>query len=420
MTPLRRLIVWPMILSLGAAAAAADWPQFRGPGGMGIAAKEKGVPTKWDDDTNLAWKVELPGPGASSPIVVGDRVLVTCYSGYGLPKGQVGDIANLKRHLLCFSRAGKPLWKKEFAAQGKEAPYAGTFITKHGYASSTPVSDGKHVFVYFGTTGVLAFDLDGNEKWRVSVGKEAHGWGSGSSPIVYKDLVIINAGIESGALVALQKENGKRAWTADGTSMSWATPAVVDAGKRKELVVNLPGHIRAFDPDSGNDLWSCKGTEDFYVVGEAIAQDGIVYAIGGRDNMACAVKTGSKGEVSPLWRINKGSNVGTPVFHDGHIYYSNEQSGIVYCVRAKDGKVAYDKRLEPEAGLIYASPTLADGKLYYVSREQGTYVVEVSPTFKLLAHNSLKKDTSVFNASPAIVDGKIYLRSDRFLYCIGK
>src|SRR5439155_17366233 len=135
-------------------------------------------------------------PGASSPIVVGDRVLVTCYSGYGLPKGPPGDIANLKRHLLCFSRAGKPLWKKEFAAQGKEPAYTGSYITKHGYASSTPVSDSKHVFVYFGTTGVIALDLDGNEKWRVSVGKETHGWGSGSAPILFKGLVIVDAGIE--------------------------------------------------------------------------------------------------------------------------------------------------------------------------------------------------------------------------------
>ena len=419
MTPLRRLIVWPMILSLGAAAAAADWPQFRGPGAMGIAAKEKGVPTKWDDDTNVAWKVELPGPGASSPIVVGDRVLVTCYSGYGLPKVQAGDIANLKRHLLCFSRAGKPLWKKEVTARGKEAPYTGGFITKHGYASSTPASDGKHVYVFFGTTGVLAFDLDGNELWRKSVGAGTNDWGSGTSPILHKNLVIVNAAVESESLVALSKEKGDVVWTAPGISYSWVTPVLVDTGSRSELVVSMYQKVRAFDPAKGTELWSCRGIND-YVCSSIVAAAGVVYAIGGREGNAIAVKAGGKGEVDELWRVHKGSNVSSPALHDGYLYWTHEQNGSAYCVDAKNGKLRYTERLQPEPGLIYASPTLADGKLYYVSREQGIYVVDASPTFKLLAHNRFKSDTSVFNASPAIVDGKIYLRSDRFLYCIGK
>ncbi len=376
------------------------------------------MPAQWDDDTNLAWKVELPGPGASSPIVVGDRVLVTCYSGYGIPGKKGGNLKSLTRHLLCFDRAGKPLWKKDVAAV-KDAPYQG-YLALHGYASSTPASDGKNVYVFFGTAGVLAYDLDGKQLWQQSVGTRTHGWGSASSPVLYRNLVIVNACIESGALVALDRETGKPAWTADGMDETWSTPTLADAAGRTDLVVNLPGKFKAFDPMSGSELWSCAGTTDFYVATTVIAEAGVVYMVGGRDNRALAVKAGGKGEVQPLWRISKGSNVSAPIYHDGHLYYAHESGGVVYCVKAADGTVAYEKRLLPEPQLNYAQATYGDGKIYYVSRTDGVYVVAASPTFKQLAHNVFKNDRSVFNGSPAIADGRLYLRSDRYLYCIGK
>jgi outer membrane protein assembly factor BamB len=421
MSVLCRWIAPGLVLSYSLLAAAADWPQFRGPGGLGVApAKEKDLPAKWDDDTNVAWKAELPGPGSASPIVVGDRVLVTCYSGYGVPNKKGGDLKDLRRHLLCFNRAGKLLWKKEVAAQVEDSTYSPPYITMHGYASSTPTSDGKNVYVFFGVAGVLAYDLDGNELWRRSVGTDTDGWGSGSSPVLHKDLVIVNAAIESGSLVALHKDTGKPAWTAKGLSRSWSTPTLVDAGSRKELVVNLPGKFRAYDPDAGRELWNCLGTRDFYVCPEVIAHDGVVYAIGGRDYNGVAVKAGGQGEVKELWRVKRGSNVGSPVYHDGYLYWAHEGQGVVYCVKAADGTLVYDKRLAPEPGRIYASATYGDGKIYYVSREKGVYVVAASPTFELLAHNTFKSDSSVFNASPAIADGQLFLRSDRYLYCIGK
>jgi hypothetical protein len=406
------------VLLLLVPCVAADWPQYRGPGGLGVAAQEKGLPTTWDDDTNVAWKVALPGPGSSSPIVVGDRVLVTSYSGYGVGnKG--GDIANLKRHVLCFNRAGKQLWKKDVPAD-KDAPFSGSFITLHGYASSTPASDGKNVYVFFGTAGVLAYDLEGKQLWQARVGSGIDDWGSGTSPVLYKDLVIVNASIESNSLVALARDTGKPVWTTKGLNKSWSTPTLLDVAGHKELVVNLPGTVQGYNPDNGKPLWSCPGTQDFYVVPAVIAEGGVVYMVGGRDNTALAVKAGGQGEVRPLWRIAKGSNVSSPVDHDGYLYYAHESGGIVYCVKAADGKVAYEKRLDPEPELNYASATYGDGKIYYVSRTDGVYVVAASPTFKQLAHNVFKSDPSVFNASPAIADGRLYLRSDRYLYCIGK
>ncbi len=420
MTRMCRMFALGLIVAPALYVGAGDWPQFRGPGGMGAApASEKGLPAEWSDDAGIAWRVELPGPGASSPIVVGDRVLVTCYSGYGVPGKAGGDVHDLKRHLLCFNRAGKPLWKREVAAV-KDAPYSPPYITLHGYASSTPASDGKCVYVYFGTAGVIAYDLDGKQLWQQSVGTGTHDWGSGSSPVLYKNLVIVNASIESGALVALAKDTGKPAWTAKGLRMSWSTPTLVPVGGHTELVVNLPGKVHACNPDNGNPLWHCLGTRDFYVVPEVVAHDGIVYMVGGRDNLALAVKAGGKGEVTPFWRVAKGSNVSSPVYHDGYLYYAHEQGGIVYCVKAADGKIAYEKRLDPAPEYNYASATYGDGKIYYVSRTDGVYVVAARPTFKQLAHNVIKSDPSVFNASPAIADGRLYLRSDRYLYCIGK
>src|SRR5438034_339774 len=141
------------------AFAAADWLQFRGPGGLGVAPA-KNLPVTWSDSSNLHWKTALPGPGSSSPIVVGDKIFVTGYTGYGLDSNDAGDLKNLKRHLVCLDHKGKILWTRDVVTDAKDARFTGSFITQHGYASSTPASDGKTVYCFFGVAGVVAFDLD--------------------------------------------------------------------------------------------------------------------------------------------------------------------------------------------------------------------------------------------------------------------
>src|SRR5262249_38708054 len=154
-------------------------------------AKDNNVPTTWSATENIIWKTDLPGAGSSSPIVVSNKIFVTCYSGYGLPD-KMGNMEDLKRHLLCVDRAnGKILWTREVPALQPEVQYR-SYQAQHGYASSTPVSDGEHVYVFFGKAGVFAFDLDGKKLWQASVGERTHNWGSGTSPILYKDLVIVN------------------------------------------------------------------------------------------------------------------------------------------------------------------------------------------------------------------------------------
>jgi outer membrane protein assembly factor BamB len=398
----------------GGAARAADWPQFRGPDSRALA-DAKGLPAEWGPDRGVAWKAELPGPGGSSPVVVGDKVFLTCYSGYGLDKEDPGNLKDLKRHVLCLGRAGgKVLWSREIPAAQPEAKLQ-TYLDLHGYASSTPCSDGKALYAFLGKSGVFAFDLDGKQLWQTSVGTGTHGWGSATSPLLHRDLVIVNASVESRSLVALDKKTGKEKWRAKGVSQSWSSPVLVKAGGRTELVVSGSKAVLGYDPDTGKELWHAD-VFDWYVCPTVVAHEGVVYAL---QNSACAaVKAGGRGDVTEthtLWQKSFGAVVSSPVYHDGHLYWA---AGQAYCVKADDGTVVYRERLKPNPGEIYASPVIADGKLYYVSRTAGTFVLEAGPKFKLLAHNTL--DDSVFNGSPAVSGSQLFLRSDRYLYCLGK
>lgn len=414
--------VWIIFVAVAAGAAlGADWRQFRGPGGQGIS-DETGLPSEWSAEKHIAWRVELPGAGASCPVTQGNRVFVTCYSGYGLDAKSPGTMEDLRRHLLCLDRAtGKTLWAREFQPVLPEHKYAGEG-SYHGYAASTPVVDGDRLYVFFGKSGVFCFDLDGREVWHVLVGKNTSGWGSGASPVLVGELLLVNASVESGALVALDKTTGKEVWRAPGISSAWNTPVLVTPpGQGPELVVSIQNWLVGLAPDTGKELWRADGVHR-YVCPSVVAHDGIVYAIGG-GSTSLAVKAGGRGDVTKthvLWRVPKGSNVGSPVYHDGHLYWASDSGGVAFCQEAATGKVVYSERLSPAAGQVWASPVLADGKLYYVSKENGTYVVAAEPKFRQLAHNVIAGDKSRSNASLAVSNGQLFLRNDHALYCIGK
>jgi outer membrane protein assembly factor BamB len=403
-----------------AQANALTWPQFRGPGGQGIST-EKGLPTTWGPQENIAWKTALPGAGTSSPIILGQRVYLTCYSGYNVPGRPGGAMEQLKRHLLCLDAGdGKMLWTKDIAS---ELPEQGNIREGHGYASSTPATDGERIYTFFGKSGVFAFDLDGKQLWQADVGTELNGWGSAASPVLSGNLVIINASVESGALVALDKKTGKEVWRARGMRESWNTPILVPTeGGKTELVVAIMGKVLGFDPATGEALWSCATDIPWYMVPSLVANDGIVYCIGGRNGGgALAVRTGGKGDVTQthrLWTLGKGSNVPSPLYHEGHLYWINDGLPIAYCVEAATGKIVYEQRID-RGDQVYASPILADGKIYYVGRTGRTYVLPARPAFELLATNTVG-DRSMYNAGLAAAGGRLYLRSDHFLYCISK
>jgi len=409
-------LVFNLVLAASFApfCAAADWPQFRGPGGQG-ASDEKNLPVSWSDEENIVWKTKMPGYGASSPIALGDKIFVTCYSGFGdVPNP--GSMEDLRLHVVCVNRAnGEIVWDQKIKPRFPESER----VRDHGYAGPTPVTDGKFVYVFFGKTGVLKFDLDGNQLWQAEVGDGLSGWGCGTSPVLYKNLVIVNASVESGSLVAIDKSSGEEVWRAKGMKESWNTPHLVDVGGGKqEVVVSVQGKILGFDPGSGEQLWSCDGIPD-YVCPSVISQDGIVYVIGGRQSKCIAARAGGKGDVTgthKLWEANVGANVSSPVIHDGYLYWVSDRNTVAYCVRMSDGEVMYQERFPSQP---YASTVVADGKLYVVTRQGGTYVLAATPEYKELAHNKLQ-DRSTFNASPIVSGGQLFLRSNEYLYCIGE
>ncbi|MCI0458281.1 MAG: PQQ-binding-like beta-propeller repeat protein [Gemmataceae bacterium] len=402
------------------ASTGSDWPAFRGPTHDGTSS-ERGLPVKWSASENVVWKTKLPGPGTSSPIVWKDRLYLTCWTGHGARKG-AGKIETMRRHLLCVDRtSGKILWDSPVAPKLPENDYTYQLI-QHGYTSSTPATDGERVYVFFGRTGVLAFDLDGKQLWQTEVGDGLNSWGSASSPVLYKDLVIVNASVESGALVALDKKTGKQVWRVKGIRDCWSTPVLVEVpGGKTELVFNVPTTVLGFDPQTGEKLWTCSGISTITATSSPVPHKGVVYVMGsasGGGPLFLAVRAGGRGDVSKthvLWTQKVGSNHTSPVLLDGRLYCV---SGQVWCLKADTGAVVFQERLY-DARQEYSSPVAVGDRIIAVTRKDGAYVLAGGDKLQVLARNNLG-DSSSFNASPAVSDGRLYVRSDSYLYCIGK
>lgn len=409
------------LTSFNAPSPEATWSSFRGPSGMGIS-ESKGLPLKWSLTENIAWKAELPGPGASSPIVFGDRIYITAYSGFFVP-GQEGKKEDLTRHLLALKRTdGSLIWEQKVKAKLPEEDR----IRDHGFAASTAAADAAGVIVFFGKTGVIAFNHEGNEVWRRDVGDKTNGWGSSASPVIHNDLVYINASVESGSLFALDRKTGEVKWQRKGINEAWNTPVLVKAANgRLELVLAIQGKILSFNPETGEPLWDCATEITWYMVPSIVAGDGIVLSLGGRSGKAgLAVRAGGSGDVTDthrLWTSTKGCNVPSPVYLDKHLYWMHQDLGTAYCANAETGEIVYEKRLA--RGQVYSSALLADGKIYYLTRDGKTYVVPAKPEFEELAMNDLSDRNdrnNLFNGSPAVDGTRLLIRNDKFLYCIGK
>ncbi len=401
-------------------APASDWRLFRGPTGQGVS-DEKNLPTEWSATQNIVWKLKLPGAGASSPVILGDRVFLTAYSGYALDTKTPGNQKDLKRHLLCIDRVkGTIVWSKEFEPVLPEHNYSGEGAY-HGYAANTPITDGEKLYVFFGKSGVYCFDLDGKEIWRTLVGKGTNGWGSGASLMLFKDKLIVNASIESNSLIALKKTDGAELWKTPKVGSAWGTPVVVTTpAKEPELVLSMSGRVAGFDPETGKELWSAAG-HGGYVCPSVVTHSDTVYAIGG-GGTSLAIKSGGRGDVTKtntLWRMKKGSNASSPIYHDGQIYWSSEGGGVIHRQDAVTG-MSTEKRVKPDAGRVWASPILADGKLYFVSQFAGIFVVSADAKLDIVSHNTFADDKARANASLAISNGQLFFRNDQYLYCIGK
>lgn len=448
------------------ATARADWTRFRGPNGSGISSSD--APTEFGAEKNLMWKLELPGQGVSSPIVVADKVFVTCYSGYGFEDGEIED---LKRHLICADRkSGKMLWTKTVDAKMPEDPWRPPGVPTHGYASNTPTSDGTYVYAFFGKSGGYAFDLDGNEIWNQSVGQEQSnkGFGSAASPIVTDEHVIVNAADESLAIVWLDKKTGKEVHRADagGLRECWTTPVLVKNGDESEIALSVIGEIWGLSNKTGELRWHANGVNSRNAQVSLIVNEGIVYATG---EESYAVRVDGEGDVSKsntIWEGRLRTRYATPVLINDRLY--SVSGSVVECVDSKTGERVFQGRLPdgnsvparddsrgPERGGFdrrergssggragrgsgggarggrggggggpgggdFASPVAANGKIYITTNSGMLHVINATNEFDVVASNDMTFDTSGFGGTPAISDGCLFLRSNTHLYCIGK
>ncbi|MDG1513731.1 MAG: PQQ-binding-like beta-propeller repeat protein [Mariniblastus sp.] len=413
-------------------AVAEDWPRFRGPMGSGVANSGTAVPSTWSPKANLAWKVEMPGPGASSPIIVGNKAFVTCYSGYGLDQSNPGELENLVRHLVCVDmQTGKQLWQKDVKVVLPEDPYSGIGVTAHGYASHTPVSDGKNVYAFFGKSGVHAFDMDGNKLWSAEVGKESDPtrWGSSSSPIVFENLVIVTASAESQSIVALDKSSGKEVWRqeAKGLDGMWGTPALVKIDdKRTDLVMCVSKELWGLNPKTGKMRWlaDATGAQNAY---SSIIQDGSrVFAVTGRGGGSVAVDAGGSGDISKtntVWTGGVSGSFASPVRHESKIYAIAR--GIVTVMDTDTGEQLERLRLkggEQTGGrfgsLDYPSPIVVGDRLFYMNGSGQMYVFALGDKMEQLAVNKVTNDKEIFWGTPAVSNDKLVIRSSENLYCV--
>lgn len=412
----RFVLVFALVLGLPWTAGAENWPGWRGPKGNGQSA-EKDIPWTWSEKDNIRWKVKLPGPGNSSPIIWGNRVFLS----------QSLDAKGHRRALLCLDRQdGKILWQREVPYKDNE-PTHGT----NPFCSATPLTDGQRVIVSHGSAGIFCYDFNGKELWTKEVGKVYHIWGTASSPIFYGDLVILwcSPG-ERQFLLALDKKTGEKVWQHDEPGGkfgqdskdwlgSWSTPIIVPVDGHDELILPVPNMVKGFDPKTGKELWHCLGAGRLAYTSAVAAEDGTILVQCGFHGPALAVKAGGKGDVTKthrLWLITQKNpqRIGSAVII-GDLAYSLSAPGMAQCFELKTGKEIWGS--QRAGGQCWSSMVLVDGKLL-VSNDGGeTYIFAASPKFTQLGRNVLKAG-DIIRASIAVSDGELFIRSYSHLWCI--
>lgn len=421
---MKRISCFLSLLLVLPISSRADWPQFRGPNAQGVSTES--VPVEWSSEKNLLWSVDLPGEGSSSPIISGNAVFVTAWSGSGEERC---------RHLVRVDlESGEIAWQVSVPPDFPEDPAKG-FIMEHGWASNTPVTDGESVFCYFGKAGVYAFDFDGKELWKARTGglSSQKRWGSASSPILHENLVIVPAGEELRALVALDKKDGSEVWRAEGPVLeqSYGSPVLVPVeGGRTDLVFAAATEWWGLDPATGERRWTATYNLPGNMSNTTHVSGGILTVSGGFPRTArVAIPIGGSGDRSGeiLYDTQKPATYMTvPVEHEGVLYWIAD-GGIAFAAEPGEADPLWQERVPDLTGAggrgkpFYASPVLAGGKIYATSRANGTFVIDPSREgLRVLAQNKFEGDETLFNATPAVAKGKLLLRSQKKLYCVGE
>jgi outer membrane protein assembly factor BamB len=406
-----------VFLSLAASAPAGEWPAWRGPRGDGVS-DETGIPLRWSKTENICWKAPIPGKGHSSPIVWGDRVFVTtCLEEEG------------KRVLLCLDRRdGKRLWEQVVVTAKLERKHK-----LNSYASSTPATDGRHVWVTFldyPRLLVACYDVEGKLIWRKSPGEFHSVHGFCSPPILYKDLVIVNGDQDAQAyLVALEQATGAERWRADrpNRTRSYCPPLIIDAAGKKQLVLSGSKCVASYDPDTGKQHWIIDGPTEQYVASLVFA-DGVVFVTTGfPEYHLMGIRPNGTGNITRthvVWHEGQGARgasgaayVPSPIAHGKYVFLVSDKpgpdNGKASCLEAGTGKRLWMEKLGRHHS---ASPVAAGEYLYFVDDDGQTFVLKAGPTFEVVSRNQLEEECS---ASPAIAHGQIFIRTLHNLYCIG-
>ena len=407
-----------LILSAAKPGFASDWPNWRGPKYDGVASGN-GYPATWSAKENVRWKVTLPGPGASTPILWGDQIFLTC-----LVEG--------KNTAVALDRGGKILWQTPVGKQARSGKNP-----KATGSNPSAVTDGKHLFVYFKSGDLACLDLNGKLLWEKNLqaeyGEDTLWWDLGTSPVLTKDCVVV-AVMHSGPsfVVAFDKASGKVAWKQDRNldapseaAQSYTTPVVLEHDGSELLVVLGADHVTAHDAATGKELWRVgtlnpSGNGFFRSIASAVVEEGIVVAPYARGSTLTAIKLGGSGDVTKthvVWeRDDLGADVPTPAALDGKIYVCGDR-GQVTCLDVKSGETLAQGQAPRHRTAYSSSPVIADGKLY-IAREDGTTFVLSLDGLKVIAENKLDGEQTV--ATPVFADGQILIRTRESLYCLGK
>jgi outer membrane protein assembly factor BamB len=410
------VLVW---LVFGTVAVAGNWPNWRGADFSGVAPGS-GYPTQWSKTENVLWRADLPGRGASTPIVWGERIIVTCAVDGG-------------NGVLCLDSAGKLVWKKAIGTErpGKKDKASG--------CNPSAVTDGERLYVYFKSGDLACLDFSGEVLWQQNLqalyGADTLWWDLGTSPVLTKDNVVI-AVIQTGPsyVGAFDRKTGKPAWKVERKSnapvesaQSYTTPVVVNDDGKEILVVLGADIVTAHQASDGKELWRVEGLnptgqQNFRSISSPIVAHGIVVAPYARGATLTAIRLGGTGNVTKshvVWSKadRLAADVPTPATQDGKVYFCTDM-GVISCLDLKTGDVVWTGRTERSGTAFSSSPVIVDGKIY-VTREDGTtFVVKQGPAFELLGKNELEGESVV--ATPVFVDGRILIRTREHLYCIGK
>ncbi len=418
------------------AATADNWPNWRGPNFNG-SSNEKGLPTIFSKEENVAWKTDLPGVGSSTPVVWGDAVFLT-----SVDEKQDGVVA-----IRIDADTGKVVWSRKFG-EGTRQDERST------YAGPSAVTDGKLVYFFSGSGNLVALDFSGKQIWGRDIQKEygpfAFGWTFSTSPVLYggtlflqvlqRNVPVNGKGRENGPndsyILALDPATGKEKWRhvrpakAVGESLeSFTTPTpIVHAGREELLVIGgdcLTGH----DPATGKELWrwgtwNHKRISHWRLVPSAVYGKGVILACAPKGNPVYAVNAGKNGTIRNIDQIwtSEGkqvtADVATPLFYDGYFYILNGRNKFLSCVLPKTGEIVWSERLNAKTKLE-ASPTGVDGKIYIMSHLGEVFVVKAGPDFELLNATTFGEEEST-NIRSSIVpaNGRIFIRTDSVLYCV--